>query len=279
VDNSSKLDGRAREGRWLGFDQETIDGHRIYFPDTHAIRVECSVKFPPMQRSGEIFRVLNEGETEIEAEKNGQKIQHTPSTMPQIPKPSPCAHITTDSPLTTPPTTPLSGPQSPKATAPRDISSAIDVKNIIKGTQTHHSAHVAHTENSDNSQLHMEFAYVGMGTLSDSPTVEEAMTQPDWPQFKAAMDVEMKAMKRTSTFGDSLVPRPIGRNVVRLKWALRIKHKTNGEIDKYKARLVARGFTKVQGVNRQVVQKPHKPHAASCSFLALCKAAGRISSS
>lgn len=28
---------------------------------------------------------------------------------------------------------------------------------------------------------------------------------------------------------------------------------------------------------RQVVQKPHKPHAASCGFLALCKAAGRIS--
>jgi hypothetical protein len=29
--------------------------------------------------------------------------------------------------------------------------------------------------------------------------------------------------------------------------------------------------------NRQVVQKPHKPHAASCGFLALCKAMGRIS--
>jgi hypothetical protein len=29
--------------------------------------------------------------------------------------------------------------------------------------------------------------------------------------------------------------------------------------------------------NRQVVQKPHKPHAASHGFLALCKAAGRNS--
>jgi hypothetical protein len=71
------------------------------------------------------------------------------------------------------------------------------------------------------------------------------MTRPDWPQFKAAME----AMKRTGTFGDSVVPRPIGRNVVRSKWALRIKRKTNGEIDKHKARLVARGFTQVQGVD------------------------------
>jgi hypothetical protein len=85
--------------------------------------------------------------------------------------------------------------------------------------------------------------------MSDSPTVEEAMKRPDWPQFKQAMDVEMEAMKRTGTFGDGLVPRPIGRNVAGSKWALRIKRKANGEIDKYKARLVARGFTQVQGVD------------------------------
>jgi hypothetical protein len=95
----------------------------------------------------------------------------------------------------------------------------------------------------------MEYAYVGMGDLSDSPTVEEAMTREDWPLFKAAMDVEMEAMKRTGTFGNQLVPRPIGRNVVGSKWALRIKRKANGEVDKYKARLVARGFTQVQGVD------------------------------
>jgi hypothetical protein len=60
-----------------------------------------------------------------------------------------------------------------------------------------------------------------MGDMSDSPTVEEAMERPDWPQFKQAMDVEMEAMRRTGTFGSGLVPRPIGRNVVGSKSCMR----------------------------------------------------------
>ncbi len=32
VEDGSKLEGRAREGRWLGFDQDS-NGHRIYYPD------------------------------------------------------------------------------------------------------------------------------------------------------------------------------------------------------------------------------------------------------
>ena len=49
VDNTTKLDGRAREGRWVGYDLDAIDGHRIYYPDTRTIRVERSVKFPEVK--------------------------------------------------------------------------------------------------------------------------------------------------------------------------------------------------------------------------------------
>jgi hypothetical protein len=71
------------------------------------------------------------------------------------------------------------------------------------------------------------------------------MKREDW-LFKQAMDAEMEAMRRTGTFGDRLFPRPLGRNVVGSKWALRIKGKAYGEIDKYKARLVVKGFIQVQ---------------------------------
>jgi hypothetical protein len=254
MDNGGKFDGRAREGRWLGFDQDTIDGHRIYFPDNRAIRVERSIKFPELKRSGGIFKVLNEGEkAEIRDEEKSQNIQHAPSTVTP-PSAPPRAPNQPYSPLTTPPSTPLSnsGSKTPKAIAPRDISSSIDVKNIIEGTRTRRSAQIAHAENADSPQNNsggIEYALAGVGNLSDAPTVEEAMMRPDWPLFKDAMDVEMEVMRKTGTFGDGPVPRPIDRNVVGSKWALRIKRKANGEIDKYKARLVARGFTQVQGVD------------------------------
>jgi hypothetical protein len=41
----SKLDARSRVGRWVGFDPDTKDGNRIYWPEKRSITVERSVKF------------------------------------------------------------------------------------------------------------------------------------------------------------------------------------------------------------------------------------------
>jgi hypothetical protein len=50
---NSKLDGRAREGRWLGFD-EGSNGHRIYWESKRSASVERSVVFAnPPQLEGE----------------------------------------------------------------------------------------------------------------------------------------------------------------------------------------------------------------------------------
>lgn len=40
---------------------------------------------------------------------------------------------------------------------------------------------------------------------------------------------------------------PPGRKVVGCRWVCKIKYKAKGEIKKYKTRLVAKGFTQVEG--------------------------------
>ena len=40
-----------------------------------------------------------------------------------------------------------------------------------------------------------------------------------------------------------VVPRPEWKSVVTSKWICKIKHATDGSIEKYKARFVARGFS------------------------------------
>jgi hypothetical protein len=40
-----------------------------------------------------------------------------------------------------------------------------------------------------------------------------------------------------------VVPRPEGKKVVGSKWIYKIKHATDGSVDKYKAHFVAKGFS------------------------------------
>ena len=46
-----------------------------------------------------------------------------------------------------------------------------------------------------------------------------------------------------------IVPRPEGKSVVTSRWLYKVKKAADGNVDKYKARFVARGFSQVEGVD------------------------------
>src|SRR6266850_7634707 len=61
------------------------------------------------------------------------------------------------------------------------------------------------------------------------------------------MDCKIGLLKHAGTW--TTVPHLPGRNIVRCKWVFCLKRKADGSVDKYKACLVARGFTQIYGVD------------------------------
>jgi hypothetical protein len=82
-------------------------------------------------------------------------------------------------------------------------------------------------------------------TEGDLKTLREAQLSADWPLWKEAMDHKIVTLERTGTW--TTVPCPTGKNIVGSKWVFRQKRNVDGSIEKYKARLVAHGFTQIFG--------------------------------
>ena len=96
----------------------------------------------------------------------------------------------------------------------------------------------------DSAQAHfIETCYHAV--TGDPNSIAEARKRPDWPQWEAAALAELEQHRRLRTY--ELVELPPGRKAVGSRWHFRLKVNSQGETVKYKARLVAQGFTQIEG--------------------------------
>ncbi|CAD6959605.1 unnamed protein product, partial [Tilletia controversa] len=82
----------------------------------------------------------------------------------------------------------------------------------------------------------------------DDPwSVAEATRRADSKLWLESMQKELRSHDARGTW--EIVTAPLGANLISAKWVFRIKRNGDNTIQKYKSRLVARGFTQVQGVD------------------------------
>lgn len=85
-------------------------------------------------------------------------------------------------------------------------------------------------------------------------TLQDALEAEDSSEWARAINEELHSLKENETW--SLVNRPVGRNVISNRWIFKKKYAANGEIDRYKARLVVRGFSQKEGIDYNEVFAP-----------------------
>ena len=105
----------------------------------------------------------------------------------------------------------------------------------------------------------------------ESTNYEEAMMSPDSAKWLDAMKSEMGSMYENKVW--TLIDLLVDRQAIENKWIFKRKTDADGSVTIYKARIVAKGFQQVQGVDyddilsRVSMLKVYSNHISNCRIL------------
>src|ERR1700678_3329632 len=105
--------------------------------------------------------------------------------------------------------------------------------------------HVPTTE--ENGHISVDYAMIGASLEDDPTSLKEAKARSDWPKWKEAMDAEIDQLTKRGTY--KMVDLPPDRKAIASKWVFHIKRDHNGKIVIHKARLVAKEFSQIPGID------------------------------
>ncbi|XP_071681187.1 uncharacterized protein [Lolium perenne] len=176
----------------------------------------------------------------------------SPSTSPPASTPPASPRSATPGQSTSPPPTAPGSPSAPSAPSPP----AAPPPPVPAASRPHTRIRrgiVCPKERTDGT---VAWLAACMAHVVDDPTAEPrsyqaAMTIPHW---RAAMEQEYQALLQNETW--TLVPPPPRVNIIDSKWVFKVKKHADGSIERYKARLVTKGFKQRHGLDYEDTFSP-----------------------
>jgi hypothetical protein len=146
-------------------------------------------------------------------------------------------------------------PETPVSEKPRQP--------VKKARLSHHSEYTNQVETlesevftctiAENEEI-MAFVQEIAISENDPLTLEQAKASTDWPKWHTAMQAEYDSLRKHQVFGPlvhGLKTKPVGHKLIFVK-----KRNANGDVARYKVRLVAQGFTQRPGIDFQFTYSP-----------------------
>ena len=130
---------------------------------------------------------------------------------------------------------------------PTDIAPTVDPTSPSDS----HTLRRSHRVTTLPSHLCDFHCFSALASLQEPQNFHEASSNPLWQQ---AMKEELDALHKTGTL--DLVILPSGKSAIGCKWIYKIKTRSDGIVDRYKARLVAMGFTQEYGIDYEETFAP-----------------------
>jgi len=102
----------------------------------------------------------------------------------------------------------------------------------------------------------------------DPPTVKHAQCSKYWNEWLLAMHEELEALKAKDIYKE-VNKLPPGKKAIQSKWVLHIKHDEDGQISRFKGRLVAKGSPKFSAGTTHLLSPQSHVGSPSSQYYAL----------
>jgi hypothetical protein len=109
-------------------------------------------------------------------------------------------------------------------------------------------------------------AQAHLAMIEEPATVKEALDSPNATDWEQAMNEEMASLDANGTW--ELVPLPSGAKPIPCKWIFKVKRDAHGNIGRFNARLVAKGFAQRAGIDYDKVYALVSKHTTLQALLA-----------
>lgn len=237
--NRRKLDAKSVECVFVGYD-ENVKGYRMWNADDRRIEISRDVRFIDDDYTEVVC--IEKAPQEEKAVEKAEETERNDDNESEQSKSVESSDFEED------------GPEEAVASSGGPIMNkgwcSVDKGNIMDDAARRNrgTKKPACCDGAGNHQCGMVMALAAC-YLDEPRDFEEAMKSPNKMKWKTAMDEEMGSLLENGTW--KLVDKASAGHprLVDNKWVYKVKYGADGDVERFKARLVARGFTQRHGVD------------------------------
>ena len=208
----TKLDPKSRRCIFLGY-ADGVKGYRLWDPTAHKVVISRDVIFVEDQLQKEEDNVTSKENSET----TDVQVENNPEQEDSISSEAEPEH----------------------ETQVIDESEAPEVRRSTRERRPP----VWHSEYVTESNV----AYCLLTEDGEPLTFHEARNSSDASLWMTAMQEEIEALHKNKTW--ELVPLPHGRKAIGNRWIYKIKRDGNDQVERYRARLVVKGYAQKEGID------------------------------
>lgn len=227
----TKLDPKSRKCLFLGY-AEGIKGYRLWDPTTHKLIISRDVIFV-------------ENQLQLKEENDSTKKSSETTTV----------HVENNLEEET--------SNSSESESEHETNEPVESEEVRRSTRGRRPP-AWHSEYVTESNI----AYCLLTEDGEPSNIHEASNSPDASMWKTAMQEEIEALHKNKTW--ELIPLPPGRKAIGNKWVYKIKRDSNDQVERYRARLVVKGYAQKEGIDFNEIFSPVVRLTTIRIVLAMC---------